>query len=159
MNCRRLLLAIALLCILPAWLRAADPEQTAQSITIYRDNYGVPHVFGPTDASCVFGYIYAQAEDNFWQIEDSYLRALGRASEVYGAKTLEDDELVRALEIPRLAKAEYDRSPAHTKEMLNATADGLNYFLQRNPQVKPRLLTKFEPWYLLAFNRYALYFQ
>jgi penicillin amidase len=156
---RNLLIFLVLLCAAPLWVQAATPEQMAHSVTIYRDNYGVPHVYGPTDASCVFGYIYAQAEDNFWQIEDSYLRALGRASEVYGAKTLEDDQMVRALEIPRLAKAEYDRSSPHAKEMLDATADGLNYFLQHNPQVKPRLLNKFEPWYLLAFNRYALYYQ
>ena len=65
------------------------PIQIAKSVTIYRDNYGVPHVYGPTDASCVFGYIYAQAEDNFWQIEDSYIRSLGRASEVYGERTLD----------------------------------------------------------------------
>ena len=71
---------------------ATQPTLIAKSVTIYRDNYGVPHVFGPTDASCIFGYIYAQAEDNFWQIEDSYIRALGRASEVYGAKTLDDDD-------------------------------------------------------------------
>src|SRR5947209_18346135 len=109
MNCRRLLLAITLLCISPVRLRAADPEQTARSVTIYRDNYGVPHVFAPTDAACVFGYVYAQAEDNFWQIEESYLRALGRASEIYGSRTLDDDELVRALEIPRLSQAEYAR--------------------------------------------------
>ncbi len=159
MNCRRLLLAIALLCILPVRLRAADPEQTAKSITIYRDNYGVPHVFAPTDAGCVFGYVYAQAEDNFWQIEDSYLRALGRAAEVYGAKTLEDDELVRALEIPRLARAEYERASPRTRELLEATAEALNFFLKHNPQVKPRLITRFEPWYVLAFNRYALYYQ
>jgi penicillin amidase len=88
-------------------LSAADPK----SITIYRDNYGVPHVYGPTDASCVFGYIYAQAEDNFWQIEDSYIRALGRASEVYGPATLADDEMVRALEIPRISQANCFKPP------------------------------------------------
>src|SRR5579871_3381936 len=152
-------LVFAFLLAASAWLRAADPKQIAQSITIYRDNYGVPHIYGPTDASCAFGYAYAQAEDNFWQIEDSYLRSLGRASEVYGARTLEDDELVRALEIPRLAKEEYERSSPKTKELLQAGADGLNYFLQTNPQVKPRLITKFEPWHTLAFNRYALYYQ
>jgi penicillin amidase len=64
-------------------------------VTIYRDTYGVPHIYGPTDASCVFGYAYAQAEDNFWQVEDSYLRALGRAAEVYGKKTLDDDLVYR----------------------------------------------------------------
>src|SRR5260370_40341105 len=142
MKCRHFLLAIALLCISPVWLRAADPEQTAKSITIYRDNYGVPHVFAPTDAGCVFGYIYAQAEDNFWQIDDSYLRALGRASEVYGAKTLEDDELVRALEIPRLAKAEYERASPRTMAHLDATADALHFFLKHNPQMKHRLITR-----------------
>jgi acyl-homoserine-lactone acylase len=138
-----------------AGLFAADPK----SITIYRDNYGVPHVFGPTDASCAFGYIYAQAEDNFWQIEDSYIRALGRASEIYGERTLADDELVRALEIPRLSIAEYERESPRAKELLQATADGLNYFLAQNPGVKPRLITKFEPWHTLAFSRYALYFK
>ncbi|HEX8087793.1 MAG TPA: penicillin acylase family protein [Blastocatellia bacterium] len=135
----------------------ANAEKVARSVTIYRDSYGVPHVYGPTDASCVFGYAYAQAEDNFWQVEDSYIRALGRASEVYGERTLNDDLLNRALEIPRLARAEYDRSTGRSREMAQALADGFNYFLARNPQVKPRLITRFEPWHVFAFNRFALY--
>ncbi|HLJ30720.1 MAG TPA: acylase [Candidatus Angelobacter sp.] len=159
MNRRHLLVVLTLLCVAPVVLQAASQEQIAQSVTIYRDNYGVPHIYGPTDASCAFGYMYAQAEDNFWQIEDSYIRALGRGSEIYGTKTLEDDELVRALEIPRLSQAEYEHMPAGTKMLLQGAADGLNYFLQTHPQAKPRLLTHFEPWYGLAFNRYALYFQ
>lgn len=137
----------------------AKAEKVARAITIYRDNYGVPHIYGPTDASCVFGYIYAQAEDNFWQIEDTYIRALGRASEVYGDKTLADDLLNRALEIPRLAKAEYDRSTGRERELSEALADGLNYFLARNPQVKPRLLTRFEPWQTYAATRFLVYQQ
>jgi acyl-homoserine-lactone acylase len=136
---------------------ASSGEKVARSVTIYRDEYGVPHVYGPTDASCVFGYIYAQAEDNFWQIEDSYIRSLGRSSEVYGERTLSDDLLNRALEIPNLSKAEYARSSARTKELCDAVAAGLNFFLARNPQVKPRLITHFEPWYMFAFNRFALY--
>src|SRR5205085_2412427 len=119
-------------------------DRLARSVTIYRDSYGVPHIFGPTDASCVYGYAYAQAEDNFWQIEDSYIRALGRAAEVYGPRTLADDLLNHALEIPRLAKAEYDRSNARMKELCQAVADGFNYYLARNPQTKPRLITHFE---------------
>ena len=132
-------------------------EKIAAGVTIYRDDYGVPHVYGPTDASCVFGYIYAQAEDNFWQIEDSYIRSLGRASEVYGERSMNDDLLNRALEIPKLARNEYDRSSARTKHLCDAVADGLNYFLERNPDVKPRLLTHFEPWHMFAFNRFAIY--
>jgi penicillin amidase len=132
-------------------------EMLARSVTIYRDTYGVPHVYGPTDASCVFGYLYAQAEDNFWQIEDNYICSLGRAAEVYGESKLAQDMVNHALEIPRLAKAEYERSSPKIKEICNAAADGLNYFLAKNPQVKPRLITQFEPWMMFAFNRYALY--
>lgn len=76
-------LPLAVACALPA-ATVDHLAELARSVTIYRDTYGVPHIYGPTDASCVFGYAYAQAEDNFWQIEDSYLRALGRASEVAG---------------------------------------------------------------------------
>src|SRR5581483_3713963 len=99
----RYLLLYALAGALPG--ATTDSTAIARSVTIYRDAYGVPHIFGPTDPSCVFAYAYAQAEDNFWQIEDNYIRALGRASEVYGEKTFDDDVVVRTLEIPHLAKA------------------------------------------------------
>ena len=137
----------------------AKSERIARSVTIYRDSYGVPHVYGPTDASCVFGYVYAQAEDNFWQIEDTYIRALGRASEVYGDRTLADDLLNRALEIPRLAKAEYERASGRERELSEALAAGLNYFLARNPQVTPRLITRFEAWQTYATTRFLVYQQ
>jgi len=152
-----LLLPLAAACALPA-ATVNHPAEMAHSVTIYRDTYGVPHIFGPTDASCVFGYAYAQAEDNFWQIEDSYLRALGRASEVYGNKTLDDDLVIRTLEIPRLAKAEYEHAAAPVRALLDAFAEGINYYLERHPLVHPRLLAHFEPWHMLAFNRYALYY-
>ncbi|MCI0664453.1 MAG: penicillin acylase family protein, partial [Acidobacteria bacterium] len=132
-------------------------EKIARSVTIYRDTWGVPHVYGPTDYSVIFGFIYAQAEDNFWQIEDSYIQALGRASEVYGDKSLNADLTNRALEIVRISQAEYPRLSPQMKEICRATADGLNYFLEKNPQIKPRLITKFEPWYLGAFGRFVQY--
>lgn len=138
--------------------RADDPVQLARSVTIYRDTYGVPHVFGPTDASCVFGYVYAQAENNFWQIEDGYIRALGRASELYGEKTLNDDEQVRALEIVQLSKAEYKRAGPPIQQLLQAAAAALNYYVERNPHA-PRVRLRFEPWHVYAFGRYALYHQ
>src|SRR5262249_1916078 len=134
-----------------------DIEKVARSVTIYRDKWGVPHVYGPTDASVIFGFIYAQAEDNFWQIEDSYIQALGRASEVYGEQSLNADLTNRTLEIVRISQAEYPKLSRQMKEICQATADGLNYFLEKNPQVKPRLITKFEPWHLLAFGRFAQY--
>jgi len=134
-----------------------NTDHLARSVTIYRDTFGVPHVYGPTDASVVFGFVYAQAEDNFWQIEDNYIRSLGRATEVHGAKVLPETLLNRALEIPKLSMAEYQSASPRTRAICDAVANGLNYYLARNPQVKPRLLTHFEPWYLLALSRYAIY--
>lgn len=132
-------------------------ETLAKSVIIQRDKFGVPHVYGPTDAACVFGFVYAQAEDYFWQIEDNYLRGLGRAAEVYGEAGLADDLLNRALEIPRLSQEEYQRADVRMKTFCQAVADGLNFYLAKHPEVKPRLLTHFEPWHPLAFGRYALY--
>ena len=138
---------------------AADAriERLAHSVTIYRDSYGVPHVYGPTDASCVFGYAYAQAEDNFWQVEDNYLQALGRAAEVDGEEALTADLLNRTLEISTLSVAEYKNASPRTRELCDALAEGLNYFLERNPQVKPRLIAHFEAWQAIALMRFEVY--
>lgn len=156
---RRSSVAVALVFLsIPAFAATTGSEDFAHSVTIYRDTYGVPHVFGPTDASCVFGYAYAQAEDNFWQIEDSYIRALGRASELHGEKTVGDDKTVRALAIPKLSKEEYERTNPRARELADAFAAGLNYFVERHAS-QARLLKHFEPWYIYAFGRYALYQQ
>jgi acyl-homoserine-lactone acylase len=132
-------------------------ERVARSVTIYRDTYGVPHVYGASDFSVVFGFVYAQAEDNFWQLEENYIQALGRAAEVYGERALPNDVLNRKLEIERLSREEYQRASLRTRQLCEAVAAALNYFLARNPQTKPRLLDRFEPWNVLALNRYLLY--
>ncbi len=135
----------------------ASDNSVARTVTIYRDTYGVPHVFGRTDASTVFGFAYAQAEDNFWRVEENFINALGRASELYGEKSLDEDRLNRALEIPRLAREEYARLDPHTRLLCDSFAAGFNYYLARHPEARPRLLTKIEPWYTLAFIRYNYY--
>ncbi|HTH36817.1 MAG TPA: penicillin acylase family protein [Pyrinomonadaceae bacterium] len=134
-------------------------EKLARDVTVYRDTYGVPHVFGKTDASTAFGFAYAQAEDNFWRIEENYMAAIGRSAEIYGERRVERDRVNRALDIPRLTQEEYRRLDPHTRSICDAFAAGLNYYLLRHPEVKPRLLTKFEPWYPLAFIRYNYYQQ
>jgi penicillin amidase len=132
-------------------------ERLAGEATIYRDVYGVPHVFGRTDAAAVFGFAYAQAEDNLWRIEENFIGALGRSSEIYGEQTVDNDRLNQALEIPRLAREEYGRLDAHTRALCDAYAAGLNYYVKRRPEAKLRLLAKFEPWHTLAFIRYNYY--
>src|SRR5688572_9769526 len=134
-----------------AGIPAAD--RLAGSVTIIRDRYGVPHIYGPTDASVVFGHAYAQAEDNFEQLEYNVLRALGRAAELHGERELWDDLLARAFEISRLARDEYARATPEMRAVYDSYAAGLNYYLQRNPQVRPQLVKRFEPWHTLAMLR------
>lgn len=128
-------------------------DRLAGSVTIIRDRYGVPHIYGPTDASVVFGHAYAQAEDNFEQLEYNVLRALGRAAELHGERELWDDLLARAFEIPRLARDEYARAAPEMRALYDAYAAGLNYYAQRNPPVRPQLVKRFEPWHTLAMLR------
>jgi penicillin amidase len=132
-------------------------QDLRNQVTIYRDTYGIPHVFGETDAATMFGFAYAQAEDNFWRLEDNYIRALGRQAEVEGEDELVGDKRTRSLEIPRLAREEYRRLPNKMKALLDGFAAGLNAYLADHPDVKPRLLTRFEPWYALAFIRLNYY--
>jgi acyl-homoserine-lactone acylase len=135
----------------------ARAAETAKSVTIYRDAYGVPHIYGPTDTACMFGFIYAQAEDNFWQIEDGYIRALGRAAEVYGEVELPNDLINRALDITHYAKQEHAAASPEWQLTYQAVTDALNYFLATHPEVKPRLIKRFETWQPLALERFLLY--
>ncbi|MFN0181678.1 MAG: penicillin acylase family protein [Gemmatimonadales bacterium] len=134
-----------------------SPRSLADQVVIHRDTYGIPHVEGETDAAAAFGFGYAQAEDNFRQLEDNFIRALGRHSEVQGAEELVDDRLNRALEIPRFAREEYRRLDRPIRALVDGFADGINHYLARHRDVKPRLLTRMEPWYPLAFIRYNYY--
>ena len=116
---------------------AKDPAALAQDVTIYRDTYGVPHVFGRTDASTMFGFAYAQAEDNFWRVEQNFIYSLGRRAEVVGESGLNEDRRNRALEIPRLAKEEYERLDPQMRLLCDSFTAGFNYYLTKpcDPQV------------------------
>lgn len=131
-------------------------EEIARSVTIYRDTYGVPHIDGPTDASVVFGFAYTQAEDYFWQLEDSYIMAVGRYAEVNGEAGLENDMLNRSFEIVSRSKEDFEKLEPQYKAIPEAFAAGVNWFLKHHPEVKPRLLDHFEPWYPLAQERNLL---
>lgn len=125
----------------------------AQSVIIHRDQYGVPHVYGPTDASVVFGYNYARAEDEFNRMETSTLTGIGRASEKLGPAAFTSDRAVHLFDILRLAQAEYKRCPDSFKQILQAYADAMNYYMFKNPDRQTYALKHYEPWHPLATQR------
>jgi len=125
---------------------------TARRVTILRDKWGIPHVFGKTDADTVFGTLFAQAEDDFNRVELNYINALGRLAEVEGEKALWRDLRMKLYIDPAALKATYAASPAWLRQLMDAYADGLNWYLVTHPRVKPKLITRFEPWMALAFS-------
>jgi len=127
-------------------------EQEAKNITIIRDNFGIPHIYGKADADAAFGLLYAQCEDDFKRVEINYIEKLGRLSEVNGEKDLYNDLLIRLVIDSSDAIRDYNNAPLWLKKLCNAYADGINYFLYKNPQVKPVLLKRFQPWYPMLWT-------
>ena len=136
-------------------IAAAPPNPwraQAERVTIKRDSFGIAHVHGKTDADAVFGMIYAQAEDDFPRIEANYLTSLGRTAEAEGEKAIWQDLRARLYVSEEELKADYARSPAPMRRLMDAWADGLNFFLASHPNVRPRVLLQFEPWMALSFT-------
>lgn len=140
------LILLALICY-----NCTDSSQK-DGVTIIRDKYGVPHVFGKTDADAVFGLIYAQCEDDFNRVEVNYINAMGRMAEVEGEESLMSDLRMRMFIDTTQAAAIYQESPDWMKKLLDAFADGANHYLKTHPETKPKLITEFKPWMPLMFS-------
>jgi len=148
---------ICLLVLAPLPAAAAPAEQArwrahAAATTITRDDWGIAHVHGRSDADAVFGMIYAQAEDDFNRVETNYLTALGRRAVAEGEAALWQDLRQRLFIDPAVLRRDYRRSAPWLRTLMDAWADGLNYYLASHPGVRPKVLTRFEPWMALAFS-------
>jgi len=135
-----------------AQTKTSSWEREAANVTIIRDNWGIPHVYGKTDADAVFGVMYAQAEDDFNRVETNFLNGMGRLAEAEGEAGVYRDLRMKLFIDPADMKEKYAASPAWLKSLMNAWADGLNFYLYKHPQVKPRVITQFEPWMALTFT-------
>ncbi len=127
-------------------------EEQASRVTIIRDDFGVPHIYGESDADAVFGLLYAQCEDDFKRVEQNYIWAIGRLAEVEGEDAIYSDLRARLFMTKEEAIANYENSSLKLRELCDAFAAGINYYLHTHPEVKPRLLTRFEPWMPMYFS-------
>lgn len=127
----------------------------AGQVIIKRDNYGIPHIYGPTDESVVFGLAYARAEDHFDLIEKQVIKALGRLSEIEGTSGIQNDYVIKAFEFEQLSRKEYKSLSIKHRRIVNAYAAGLNFYLLKNPETKTLLIDTFEPWHFLSLYRRA----
>src|SRR4029079_19423269 len=145
-------LALASTASAQAPTKLAALEQRAKTITITRDDWGIPHIKGKTDADAVFGLVYAQAEDDFNRVETNFINSMGRLAEAEGEKEIYRDLRMKLFIDPDSMKAKYASSPEWLKKLMDAWADGLKFDLSQHPQVKPRVITQFEPWMALTFS-------
>ena len=127
-------------------------QQQAKNVEIIRDTWGIPHIYGKSDADAVFGLLYAQCEDDFKRVEMNYIEKLGRLAEVNGQKDLYNDLQIRLLIDSVDAIADFKKAEPWLKKILNAYADGINFYLHKHPETKPILLTRFQPWYPLLWT-------
>lgn len=127
-------------------------ESQAEQVEIIRDDFGVPHIYGKTDADAVFGLLYAQCEDDFNRVEQNYIWATGRLAEIDGEEALYSDLRAKLFMTEEEAKENYKNSPDWLRKLCDAFADGVNYYLYTHPEVKPKLLTHFEPWMPMYFS-------
>jgi acyl-homoserine-lactone acylase len=127
-------------------------ERQARNVTIIRDDWGIPHIYGKSDADAVFGLMYAQAEDDFNRVETNYLNAMGRLAEAEGEAEVYRDLRMKLFVDSDDMKAQYEKSPMWLKTLMNAYANGLNYYLYTHPRLTPRVIKRFEPWMALTFS-------
>jgi acyl-homoserine-lactone acylase len=130
----------------------ARSSQHAENVRIVRDNWGIAHIYGKSDADTVFGMIYAQAEDDFGRIERNYLNGLGLLAQAEGESAVYSDLRQRLFIDPSRLQAKYRASPAWLKTLMDAWSDGLNYFLSKHPAVSAKVIRHFEPWMALSFT-------
>ncbi len=136
----------------PSKAELARWQREANAVTIVRDDWGIAHVHGHTDADAVFGMIYAQSEDDFNRVENNYLLSLGRLAEAEGEKEIWRDLRQKLFINPDTLKKLYGESPSWLKALMNSWADGLNYYMYTHPNEKPRVITHYEPWMALSFT-------
>jgi acyl-homoserine-lactone acylase len=154
---KKIVFVLAIVCAAIAVPSAQDTNlaawaRQAQNVTVIRDTWGIPHVYGKTDADAVFGVVYAQAEDDFNRVETNFLNSMGRLAEAEGESAVYRDLRMKLFIDPADLKAQYEKGPAWLKALMNAWADSLNYYLATHPNVTPRVIKTFEPWMALSFS-------
>lgn len=159
MKCSTVIGLLVVLNSLPAAAAETPSDNSAalaEAVTIHRDAWGVPHILGPTDECVIFGMGYAQAEDYFWQLEDTTLRAIGRYAEVTGEDGLKVDLLNRAFRVVERSRRDFAGLKVEYRRLIAAYTKGINWFLKHHSHTPRRLLDRWEPWMVLAIDRHLL---
>src|SRR5438093_6837089 len=93
-------------------------KREARNVTIIRDDWGIAHIYGKTDADTVFGTVYAQAEDDFNRVETNYINGMGRLAEAEGESKIYQDLRMKLFIDPNALKKQYAASPTWLQSLM-----------------------------------------
>jgi penicillin amidase len=155
----KILLALGVL--LPILLQfepaAADKPAGTEEVTIYRDDFGIPHIFAPTEEGAAYGMGYAQAEDRLEEILKQYRRAEGTMAEVFGPQFLRDDYRQRLWQHRAVARGNYPKLPAKVRAVIEAYQAGIKQYMKEHPKEVPAWAQPLRPWHTIALARYIIW--
>lgn len=114
--------------------QVAPPPTRSYDSRIVRDEFGVPHIFGKTDADTAYGLAYAHSEDDFATLQQVIAMTRGRTGAMLGADGAKMDYILGFLKARETVDRDYDKIPADVRAMLEAYAAGLNRFADRHPE-------------------------
>ncbi len=132
---------------------AEDTAPAGNQVTIYRDSWGVPHIYADTDAAAAYGLGYAQAEDRLGDIYGNARIATGTASEAFGPEHIRNDFGLQLVRNADVAQKSYAEAPDYLRELSDSFVAGMNAYIEKNPSKKPEWAMDFQPWHCSAIGR------
>jgi penicillin amidase len=99
-------------------------------VDVYRDGFGVPHVYADTARDLFVAQGFVHAQDRFWEMDIRRHITAGRLSELFGASQFDTDRVIRTMGWRRVAEREWDLLSVETQQMFSDYADGVNAYLR-----------------------------
>jgi acyl-homoserine-lactone acylase len=150
----RLLLALSAALLLPT---SALRSQTTNDATLYRDEFGIPHVYAPTLEAAAFAVGYAQAEDRLEELLKNYRRANGTMAEVFGPSQVRNDMIQRLFRHAEISHEKYGQLSPKTRRVIEAYQAGIKHFMREHPDQVPSWAQEIHPWDVVALGRYIIW--
>ena len=148
---------IAGIIFLSLLVTAFSADAAEQKVTIYRDAYGVPHIYGDTEEAAAFGQGYAQAEDRLETLLKAYLKAQGKMAKVFGEEWLEEDYIQRMCRHGAVSRERYEELSPEARRFVEHFIAGVKYYMAEHPEKVPAWAEEPEPYHVVALARYVIY--
>src|SRR5262245_4039536 len=154
---RTLLVIITISLVLPFATQSKTAPLASDEATIYRDEYGIPHVFAQTLEAASYAIGYAQAEDRLEELLKNYRKANGTMAEVFGPDSYRSDMIQRMWRHSEISRERYNEVSPKMRACIEAYQDGIKAFMKEHPDQVPKWAQEIHPWDVVALGRYIIW--